>query len=153
MRGVVQRVSLSFGRGAAADGPSTTRSAGSGPGLCVLVGVTHDDDDAAANKLADKVWNLRIFADDDRRDEPLGRRRRALEVLVVSQFTLYGDTRKGRRPSFVAAARPERRRAAGRRGGRRAPAARRDRGDRPVPHRHGGVARQRRPGHRCWLET
>ena len=76
-----------------------------GPGLCCLVGVTHDDDRAAAVKLASKLWHLRIFADDD------GHMNRSVadttgEVLVVSQFTLYGDTRKGRRPSFIAAAAP-----------------------------------------------
>jgi D-tyrosyl-tRNA(Tyr) deacylase len=77
-----------------------------GPGLCVLVGVTHDDDEVAARKLADKVWGLRIFADAD------GVMNVALgdaggEVLVVSQFTLYGDTARGRRPSWVSAARPD----------------------------------------------
>jgi D-aminoacyl-tRNA deacylase len=77
-----------------------------GAGLAVLVGVTHDDDDARAAKLADKVWNLRIFPDED------GAMNASCadvggQVLVVSQFTLYGDTRKGRRPSYVAAARPE----------------------------------------------
>ena len=77
-----------------------------GPGLCCLVGVTHDDDRDAALKLASKLWNLRIFADDN------GHMNRSVadtsgEVLVVSQFTLYGDTRKGRRPSFVAAAAPD----------------------------------------------
>jgi D-aminoacyl-tRNA deacylase len=77
-----------------------------GAGLCVLVGVTHDDDEAAARKLAEKVWHLRVFDDAD------GLMNLALAdtggaVLVVSQFTLYGDTRKGRRPSWVDAARPE----------------------------------------------
>ena len=81
-----------------------------GAGLCVLVGVTHDDDSAIARRLAEKVWRLRIFDDDtgvmniglaDLSDE------RAPSVLVVSQFTLYGDTRKGRRPSWGDAARPE----------------------------------------------
>ena len=77
-----------------------------GAGLCVLVGVTHDDDAAAADRLAAKVWNLRCFDDD------AGAMNRSVaevggEVLVVSQFTLYGDTRKGRRPSYVDAARPE----------------------------------------------
>jgi D-tyrosyl-tRNA(Tyr) deacylase len=77
-----------------------------GPGLCVLVGVTHDDDEAAARKLADKLWNLRIMADDDGvMNRPVAET--SGELLVVSQFTLYGDTRKGRRPSYVAAARPE----------------------------------------------
>ncbi len=77
-----------------------------GAGICALVGVTHDDDEAAARKLADKLWHLRIFDDDD------GVANRSVadttgEVLIVSQFTLYGDTRKGRRPSYVGAARPE----------------------------------------------
>ena len=77
-----------------------------GPGLCCLVGVTHDDDRDAAVKLAAKLWHLRIFADEN------GHMNRSVadtggEVLVVSQFTLYGDTRKGRRPSFVAAAAPD----------------------------------------------
>jgi D-tyrosyl-tRNA(Tyr) deacylase len=77
-----------------------------GPGLCVLVGVTHTDDAATADRLATKVWNLRCFDDDD------GAMNRSVaevggSVLVVSQFTLYGDTRKGRRPSYVDAARPE----------------------------------------------
>ncbi|HEX7298359.1 MAG TPA: D-aminoacyl-tRNA deacylase [Solirubrobacteraceae bacterium] len=75
-----------------------------GPGMVVLLGVTHSDDAATADRLADKVRALRIFADaDGRMNEPLGER----EVLVVSQFTLYGDTRRGHRPSYVAAARPE----------------------------------------------
>jgi D-aminoacyl-tRNA deacylase len=76
-----------------------------GPGMLVLLGVSHDDNEAACDRLADKVRALRIFADaDGRMNEALGDR----EVLVVSQFTLYGDARKGNRPSFVAAARPER---------------------------------------------
>ncbi len=77
-----------------------------GPGLCCLVGVTHGDDHQAAVKLAAKLWHLRIFADDN------GHMNRSVadtsgEMLVVSQFTLYGDTRKGRRPSFIAAAAPD----------------------------------------------
>ncbi|CAN5575805.1 D-aminoacyl-tRNA deacylase [soil metagenome] len=72
-----------------------------GPGLLVLLGIAHDDDEARADRLADKIRALRVFADaDGRMNEPLGER----EVLVVSQFTLYGDTRKGNRPSYVAAA-------------------------------------------------
>jgi D-tyrosyl-tRNA(Tyr) deacylase len=72
-----------------------------GAGLLVLLGVTHDDDEAVADRLADKVRALRVFAGDDgRMDAPLGDR----DVLVVSQFTLYGDTRRGNRPSYVAAA-------------------------------------------------
>jgi D-tyrosyl-tRNA(Tyr) deacylase len=75
-------------------------------GLCVLVGVTHDDTEERAAKLASKVANLRVFDDDE------GVMNRSLldtggAALVVSQFTLYGDTVRGRRPSWVAAARPE----------------------------------------------
>jgi D-tyrosyl-tRNA(Tyr) deacylase len=77
-----------------------------GRGLCVLVGVTHTDDEAVAEKLADRLWNLRLFDDDagvmNRSAAEVGG-----ELLVVSQFTLYGDTTKGRRPSWIAAARPE----------------------------------------------
>jgi D-aminoacyl-tRNA deacylase len=77
-----------------------------GPGLCVLVGVTHDDSDAAARKLAEKVWHLRVFDDADGvMNVPLSET--GGSVLVVSQFTLYGDTRRGRRPSWAAAAPPE----------------------------------------------
>jgi D-tyrosyl-tRNA(Tyr) deacylase len=72
-----------------------------GPGLLVLLGVTHDDDEQIADRLADKVRALRVFADaHGRMNEPLGER----EVLCVSQFTLYGDVRRGNRPSYVAAA-------------------------------------------------
>ena len=77
-----------------------------GPGLLVLVGVTHTDDETAAGRLAAKVAHLRVFDDAD------GTMNRSLvdvggDALVVSQFTLYGDARKGRRPSWVDAARPE----------------------------------------------
>ena len=72
-----------------------------GPGLLVLLGVTHGDGEAQADRLADKIRALRVFADaDGRMNEPLGAR----EVLCVSQFTLYADTRKGNRPSYLAAA-------------------------------------------------
>jgi D-tyrosyl-tRNA(Tyr) deacylase len=75
-----------------------------GPGLLVLLGVTHSDTEADADKLAEKVRNLRVFPDaEGRMNEPLGAR----EVLCISQFTLYGDTRKGNRPAYVDAARPE----------------------------------------------
>jgi D-tyrosyl-tRNA(Tyr) deacylase len=98
MRALVQRVSRAAVR---VDGEAV---AAIGAGLLVLLGVTHDDDEATADRLADKVRALRVFADaDGRMNEPLHGR----EVLVVSQFTLYGDTRKGHRPSYVAAARPE----------------------------------------------
>jgi len=74
-----------------------------GPGLLVLLGVGHDDSPAVADALAERVRALRIFADaEGRMNEPLGQR----EVLCVSQFTLYADTRRGNRPSFVAAAPP-----------------------------------------------
>jgi D-tyrosyl-tRNA(Tyr) deacylase len=75
-----------------------------GPGLLVLLGVTHDDSDREVDWLADKVRALRIFPDaEGRMNEPLGDR----EVLCVSQFTLYGDARRGNRPSYIAAAPPE----------------------------------------------
>ena len=69
-----------------------------GAGLLVLLGVTHDDTTATAERLAAKVWELRIL-DDERSASDVG-----AAVLVVSQFTLYADTRKGRRPSWSAAA-------------------------------------------------
>jgi D-tyrosyl-tRNA(Tyr) deacylase len=98
MRALVQRVSSAS---VAVDGELIAEI---GPGLLVLLGVTHDDSEQQADWLADKVRALRIFADaQGRMNEPLGDR----EVLCVSQFTLYGDARKGNRPSYVAAAPPE----------------------------------------------
>ena len=98
MRALVQRVSRAS---VDVDGE---RVASIGPGLLVLLGITHDDDETTADKLAEKVRALRVFPDaEGRMNEPLAGR----EVLCVSQFTLYGDTRKGNRPSYVAAARPE----------------------------------------------
>ena len=74
-----------------------------GPGLLVLLGVSRDDTEAEADRLAEKVRALRIFDDaEGKMNEPLGDR----EILCVSQFTLYGDTRKGNRPSYIDAARP-----------------------------------------------
>jgi D-aminoacyl-tRNA deacylase len=71
------------------------------PGLLVLLGVAPEDTEAIADRLADQVRALRIFEDSEgRMNEPLGDR----EVLCISQFTLYADTRKGHRPSFVGAA-------------------------------------------------
>lgn len=106
MRGLVQRVVQASVTSAPsrADPPEETGRIAAG--LVVLVGVTHDDATDEARRLADKVWNLRIFPDAD------GAMNASCaevggEVLVVPQFTLYGDTRKGRRPSFVAAAAPE----------------------------------------------
>jgi D-tyrosyl-tRNA(Tyr) deacylase len=99
MRALVQRVSRAS---VTVDGETI---AAIGSGLLVLLGVAHGDDEAAADKLADKVRALRIFEDaEGKMNESLGDGR---EVLVVSQFTLYGDARKGNRPSFVNAARPE----------------------------------------------
>jgi D-tyrosyl-tRNA(Tyr) deacylase len=95
VRALVQRVASAAVR---ADGEVVAQI---GPGVLVLLGVTHDDREAQADRLADKVRALRIFPDEHgRMNEPLGAR----EALVVSQFTLYGDTRRGNRPSYVAAA-------------------------------------------------
>jgi D-aminoacyl-tRNA deacylase len=105
VRALVQRVSRA--RVTVVDAPGGPEVSGEiGAGLCVLVGVTHTDDAATAVKLADKIWHLRVMDDDD------GVMNRSVadttrEVLVVSQFTLYGDTMNGRRPSWIAAARPD----------------------------------------------
>ena len=77
-----------------------------GQGFLILLGITHEDTEVHAAKLADKLTGLRIFEDEE------GKMNRGLEtvngeILVVSQFTLYGNCRKGRRPDFLAAARPE----------------------------------------------
>ena len=98
MRALVQRVSSAS---VAVGGETLARI---GPGLLVLLGITHEDDAAVAERMADKVRSLRIFADaDGNMNEPLGER----QILCISQFTLYGDARKGNRPGFIAAARPE----------------------------------------------
>jgi D-aminoacyl-tRNA deacylase len=95
VRALVQRVSR------ASVDVGDRRIATIGPGLLVLLGVSREDDAAAAERLAEKVRALRVFDDaDGRMNEPLGER----EVLCVSQFTLYGDTRRGTRPSYVEAA-------------------------------------------------
>jgi D-tyrosyl-tRNA(Tyr) deacylase len=99
MRALVQRVSRAA---VTVDGREI---AAIGPGLLVLLAVRHEDYEASAERLAQKVRALRVFDDaDGRMNEALGER----EILCVSQFTLYGDTRRGNRPSFVDAARPER---------------------------------------------
>ena len=99
MRALVQRAASAT---VSVDGQEV---AAIGPGLLVLLGVAPDDTEEAADRLAAKVRALRIFDDaDGRMNEPLGDR----EALCVSQFTLYADTRKGNRPSFVGAAPPER---------------------------------------------
>ena len=95
MRALVQRVSR------AAVAVEGRRIAEIGPGLLVLLGVREGDGEPEADRLADKVRALRVFDDaEGRMNEPLGDR----EVLCVSQFTLYADTRKGNRPSYVDAA-------------------------------------------------
>lgn len=100
MRGLVQRV-------VRASVTSEGVEVGAiGAGLCVLVGVTHTDTHAHAAKLAAKLWHLRIFDDETGvMNRSVADTTRAL--LVVSQFTLYGDTSAGRRPSWINAARPE----------------------------------------------
>lgn len=100
MRALVQRVKHAS---VTVEGTTVGRI---GPGLCVLVGVTHTDNADSAVKLAQRLRKLRIF------DDPDGKMNLSVadtdgEILVVSQFTLYADTRKGNRPSYVAAARPE----------------------------------------------
>lgn len=100
MRAIVQRVSD------ASVEVKGERVAAIGPGLLVLLGVHREDDLKAADRLAAKIAALRIFEDAD------GRMSRSVadaggEILCVSQFTLYGDTRRGNRPSFTEAARPE----------------------------------------------
>lgn len=77
-----------------------------GPGILALIGVTHTDTETEAKKLADKIANLRIFEDTEAKMN-LSVLDIGGDVLAVSQFTLYGDTRKGRRPSYIEAARPE----------------------------------------------
>ena len=101
MRALVQRVSRCSVR---VDGKVISST---GKGLLVLLGVTHDDGEKEAAYIVEKVLNLRIFDDDD------GRMNLSImdvegELVVVSQFTLYADTRKGRRPSYVQAAPPDR---------------------------------------------
>jgi D-tyrosyl-tRNA(Tyr) deacylase len=100
MRALVQRVSRAS---VTVDGE---RVAAIGPGMLVLLGVRRSDTEADADRIARKLLALRIFEDDD------GRMNRSVEdargeILCVSQFTLYGDTRKGNRPSFVDAAPPD----------------------------------------------
>jgi D-tyrosyl-tRNA(Tyr) deacylase len=95
MRALVQRVSQ------AAVDVEGDRVAQIGSGMLVLLGISRDDTEAEADRLAEKVRALRIFDDaEGKMNEPLGDR----EILCVSQFTLYGDTRKGNRPSYIEAA-------------------------------------------------
>jgi D-tyrosyl-tRNA(Tyr) deacylase len=98
MRALVQRVSRAAVR------VDDRLVAEIGPGLLVLLGIARDDDDTKAERLAEKVRALRVFADaEGHMNEALGGR----EILCVSQFTLYGETRRGNRPSFIAAATSE----------------------------------------------
>jgi D-aminoacyl-tRNA deacylase len=100
MRVVLQRVSRAS---VAIDG----RTAGAiGRGFCLLVGLTHGDTDATVDWMAEKVAGLRLFPNAEGKMN-LGLDEVGGGVLVISQFTLYGDTAKGRRPSFIDAARPE----------------------------------------------
>ena len=100
MRAVVQRVSSSK---VTVDGEVTGEI---NKGLLVLLGVTHEDTSKDVDYIIDKVLNLRIFEDENEKMN-LSLKDVGGELLVVSQFTLYGDCRKGRRPSFSSAARPE----------------------------------------------
>ena len=104
MRALVQRVDQAS-VDSTVDGV-TTRVGEIGHGLLVLVGVTHSDTEQSATKLADKIWNLRIMSDADGVMN-LSVADTTQNVLVVSQFTLYGDTNSGRRPSWIEAAKPE----------------------------------------------
>ncbi len=100
MRAVAQRVSRAAVR---VDGAVVGQI---DAGLLVLLGITHDDGEEEAALLARKVAGLRVFGDGDGKMN-LSVREAGGQLLAVSQFTLYGDMRKGRRPSFIAAARPE----------------------------------------------
>ena len=110
MRGLVQRVvRASVDARIDANAPESgamTRVGEIGAGLVVLLGVTHSDTEATARKMAEKIWNLRIMDDADGVMN-LSVADTTREVMVVSQFTLYGDTNAGRRPSWIGAARPE----------------------------------------------
>lgn len=106
MRALVQRVTSASVTAAETPDATAVETGRIAAGLVALIGVTHDDGRAAAEKLATKLYHLRIFPDETGAMN-LSCADIGGEILVVSQFTLYGDTRKGRRPSFVAAAGPE----------------------------------------------
>ena len=101
MRALVQRVSEG-----GVDIPSENYNAAIGKGMVILLGVKHDDTEEELNFVADKCCNLRIFGDDENKMN-LSVKDINGEVLVISQFTLYGDARKGNRPSFTGSAGPE----------------------------------------------
>ncbi len=105
MRALIQRVSSASVGVATAPGEPFEETGRIGRGLVALIGVTHEDGPAHAERLADRIRTLRVFPDEDKAMNRSCADTGAA-VLVVSQFTLYGDTRKGRRPSFVAAAPP-----------------------------------------------
>jgi len=105
MRGVVQRVQSASVTVVLTDGDRELVGE-IGQGLCVLVGVTHDDGPDQARKLAEKIWHLRVM-DDAEGVMNLSVADTTRELLIVSQFTLFGDPSAGRRPSWIAAARPE----------------------------------------------
>lgn len=104
MRALIQRV-LSASVDAEVEG-ETIRTGEIDKGLLVFVGVTHTDTEQNAIKMADKIWNLRMMDDADGVMN-LSIADTTKNVLVVSQFTLYGDANSGRRPSWIAAAKPE----------------------------------------------
>ena len=139
MRALIQRVS----EGSVTVGECVVGSIG--PGLVVLVGISRDDDEEDARYLVGKTVNLRIFNDAEGRFN-LSALDTGADLLLVSQFTLYADTRRGRRPGFTGAAPPETAgplfehtsRCSGRRASRRG---------RPLPGAHGRQPPQRRPGH------
>jgi D-tyrosyl-tRNA(Tyr) deacylase len=100
VRAVVQRVSRAAVR---AEGETLAQI---GPGLLVLLGIGHDDSEDTATRIAQKIRALRIFEDaNGKLNDPIGEDR---EILAISQFTLYADTSRGNRPSFTAAAEPQR---------------------------------------------
>ncbi len=110
MRGLVQRVERASVD--VVDGAGVAERVGEiGSGLCVFVGVTHDDSIVQADRIAEKIWHVRILEDDagvmNRSLAQLADDGLTAAVLLVSQFTLYGNTDRGRRPSWIEAARPE----------------------------------------------
>ena len=140
MRALLQRVT---GASVTIDG----ETAGAiGPGLVILVGISRDDTEAEVAHVVDKAVNLRIFSDDDGKFQ-----HSALDIgadlLVVSQFTLYGDTRKGRRPSFTKAAVPADAEVPLRANPGAVPGDRAEGRDGPLPGIHGRGPSQRRPRH------
>ena len=104
MRALVQRV-LNASVDAEVDG-TTIRAGEIEKGLLVLLGITHTDSEVTAKKMAEKIWNLRIM-EDDNGVMNISIADSTKSILLISQFTLYGDTNAGRRPTWTAAAKPE----------------------------------------------